>query len=382
MGPLVDPLALPSGGSSGSTISCDAADCSTPPAILGADDAFDGTATERTFVPVQSFHNDVVALADEYGALVESYRYDVLGGVNVMSPANPNPWGAGAISNGLGRSANGNTMLWAGAHWSSDLGLYDMRLRQYDPALGVFLSRDPLGYVDSFDEWLCAGGDSLNLWDAFGLASGPQGGAGVQHLRFEPMEIERRDTYQQRGPFVVRRPSERRTIVATLEDPDDIPMWVARFLRPPDILFTNLDNLRDRLDEELGPYGVTEELRIVTHGDPGVVILRYRDPEFDGVSQEPGISAGSLNDPETLEELEALAPYIAPTGRLVLSSCYTSSREDGRALQLGLSEVFGVEVVGSNSAQVIPQILIGTVTSCRDGECDREIVEPPEGWDE
>src|SRR5690606_19636775 len=78
---------------------------------------------------------------------------------------------AGDVAAGAGepRSTYGNTMLWAGAHWRPELRLYHMRARQYDPAQGVFLSPDPLGYVDSFDEWLFAGGDPFWGWDPYGL---------------------------------------------------------------------------------------------------------------------------------------------------------------------------------------------------------------------
>jgi len=50
-----------------------------------------------------------------------------------------------------------------------------MRARRYDPYQGVFLSPDPLGYVDSFDEWLYAAGDPFNLWDPWGLKAGSNG---------------------------------------------------------------------------------------------------------------------------------------------------------------------------------------------------------------
>jgi RHS repeat-associated protein len=44
-------------------------------------------------------------------------------------------------------------VLFAGAHWDADLGLYYVRHRWYDPYLGRFVSRDPIGM------W----GDGLNL---------------------------------------------------------------------------------------------------------------------------------------------------------------------------------------------------------------------------
>ena len=43
------------------------------------------------------------------------------------------------------------------------------RNRWYDPHLRIWASPDPLGYVDSYDLWLYAGGDPLNGFDPFGL---------------------------------------------------------------------------------------------------------------------------------------------------------------------------------------------------------------------
>jgi RHS repeat-associated protein len=46
-------------------------------------------------------------------------------------------------------SAFGNTTLFQGRLWVPELGLYYYRARWYDPILGDFLERDPLGPVDS-----------------------------------------------------------------------------------------------------------------------------------------------------------------------------------------------------------------------------------------
>ena len=129
--------------------------------------------TSATFFLAQAFRNDTLALLDADGALVEAYRYGLHGEVEVLQPVagawNVDRVGRCSSDTGACASTYGNTLLWSGAHWRAGVGLYDLRARQYDPRQGVFLSPDPLGYVDSFYEWLYAGGDPFNAWDPFGL---------------------------------------------------------------------------------------------------------------------------------------------------------------------------------------------------------------------
>lgn len=67
----------------------------------------------------------------------------------------------------------------SGAWRSSRTGLVYMRNRWYAPALGRFISRDPLGYIDAWDSYAFVGMDPINRWDPFGLASeGFAGGGG------------------------------------------------------------------------------------------------------------------------------------------------------------------------------------------------------------
>jgi len=61
--------------------------------------------------------------------------------------------------------------------YDSDLGLYYLRARYYNPATGRFLSRDPNDGVPtdpaSLHKYMYAGGDPVNAWDPSGRATIP-----------------------------------------------------------------------------------------------------------------------------------------------------------------------------------------------------------------
>jgi len=66
-------------------------------------------------------------------------------------------------------SAFGNTTLFQGRLWVPELGLYSYRARWYDPELGDFLERDPLGPVDSPNLYQALGRNPINITDPQGL---------------------------------------------------------------------------------------------------------------------------------------------------------------------------------------------------------------------
>jgi len=59
-----------------------------------------------------------------------------------------------------------------GEQYDSDLGLYYLRARYYNPGTGRFLSRDPLDgdatQPATLHRYLYVGGDPVNLWDPRG----------------------------------------------------------------------------------------------------------------------------------------------------------------------------------------------------------------------
>jgi len=68
-----------------------------------------------------------------------------------------------------------NPSYYRGEQYDSDLGLYYLRARYYNPATGRFMSRDPLdGSAKdpaSLHKYLYADGDPVNGWDPTGRAA-------------------------------------------------------------------------------------------------------------------------------------------------------------------------------------------------------------------
>ena len=60
----------------------------------------------------------------------------------------------------------------AGQQYDQQTGLYYMRARYYDPALGRFLSEDPIGIAGGLNLYAYAGNDPVNQWDPTGLSAG------------------------------------------------------------------------------------------------------------------------------------------------------------------------------------------------------------------
>ena len=77
----------------------------------------------------------IAHLTTASGTMAESYTYD--------------PFGTPTIKNASGivipSSALGNPFLFTAREWDSETALYFYRARYYKPAIGRFLSRDPLG---------------------------------------------------------------------------------------------------------------------------------------------------------------------------------------------------------------------------------------------
>ncbi|AQQ10446.1 Cell wall-associated polypeptide CWBP200 [Sedimentisphaera cyanobacteriorum] len=69
----------------------------------------------------------------------------------------------------LDESAVGNLYMFAGRRYDSESGLYYCRARYYNPALGVFHSRDPLAYIDSINLYAYCTNNPVNFVDPWGL---------------------------------------------------------------------------------------------------------------------------------------------------------------------------------------------------------------------
>src|SRR5208283_708070 len=93
-------------------------------------------------------------LTDLNAVVTDNYNYDAFG--NLLSSPGPTP----------------NNYLYRGEQYDSDLGLYYLRARYYNPQTGRLLSRDPKdGYIGepaTLHKYLYAGGDPINLIDPRG----------------------------------------------------------------------------------------------------------------------------------------------------------------------------------------------------------------------
>ncbi len=104
----------------------------------GGDLGITGSGLGRRLYAIQDANWNVVAVADTSGAVVERYTYTAYGQVEVR-----NPDFSSATNN---QSAFAWTVLYTGRDLDMETGLQYNRARYYDPALGTFVSTDPLGY--------------------------------------------------------------------------------------------------------------------------------------------------------------------------------------------------------------------------------------------
>ena len=61
-----------------------------------------------------------------------------------------------------------NPYMFTGRRFDEETGIYHYRARQYDPAIGRFLQRDPLGYYDSMNLYEYAVSSPVNYIDPLG----------------------------------------------------------------------------------------------------------------------------------------------------------------------------------------------------------------------
>jgi len=112
-------------------------------------------------------HN-VVKLTDNTGAVVESYDYGDYG--------QPEFYDASGALLDVSESPFGNPYLFTGRRWDEELGYYYFRNRYMDPALGRFVSRDPIGLwgdaANLGNGYTYAASNPWSLVDPLGLKSG------------------------------------------------------------------------------------------------------------------------------------------------------------------------------------------------------------------
>jgi RHS repeat-associated protein len=110
------------------------------------------------------YHHDglgnTIAITNGNAEVLERYSYDVFGRVNVVDAS---------TGNSIPQSAHGVRHFYTGHDFQAELGLILTHYRAYDPRLGRWLSRDPIGENGGVNLYGYVGNGPVNAVDPLGL---------------------------------------------------------------------------------------------------------------------------------------------------------------------------------------------------------------------
>ena len=126
-------------------------------------------AVARGAARVYDWNNRAAAATNSTGAIVEAYDTDAYGNTLIFTAPDPSGnW----FSSGATQSAFGaNEIIFCGYRFDPETILYHVRNRTYGPALGRWIQRDPLWYVDGENLYEYVEGLASGAADPFGLAA-------------------------------------------------------------------------------------------------------------------------------------------------------------------------------------------------------------------
>ncbi|MCG8448857.1 MAG: hypothetical protein MI725_04650, partial [Pirellulales bacterium] len=130
---------------------------------LLTDELFDGSGQQlaETYWAATDHLGSVHQLLDGVGAVVEHREYDSFGAIDQVFSA---------LGYDVGTIGLQSDVAHAGRFWDDDVQLYQNRARWYDPAIGRFISEDPIGFADGPNVYRYAGNDPVNFVDPTGLS--------------------------------------------------------------------------------------------------------------------------------------------------------------------------------------------------------------------
>ena len=141
----------------------------------------------------------ITALNDQNGYVVRKYDYDSFGN---MKPE---------------QRQTGQPYTYTAREWDDETGLYYYRARYYDPAIGRFITRDPIGFKGGMNLYSYVQNNPVNFKDAKGLS--PAVDPNDPFQRYEPLE----ETIRKLKDYY--RKKARRELVRKCVDKIDYAIW-------------------------------------------------------------------------------------------------------------------------------------------------------------
>jgi RHS repeat-associated protein len=279
--------------------------------LLGVVDGFGAGATHYVH---QGGERSVFALSGDNG-LAEGYLYNAFGTMRVFD-ANGQPRSTSAL---------GMRVLYQGQLYDPALAMYAMGAREYSPALGRFLSPDPIGFDGGDNFYAFAAGMPLTRIDPTGMASQEAIDDSATKLVTESalnvgaLSIdEEEEATLEMAPWAAPQPEleDIPDLTAHLEEFDDEPTVVTGTMPTP---LTPVEEAADTTPFELNSP-VTEPLNEVLDedaahgansgdlGGPG----RPTDPSFGAQGPQYNTLSGHGFWDEAATEEE---PWIMPEGK-------------------------------------------------------------------
>ncbi|MEM6258611.1 MAG: RHS repeat-associated core domain-containing protein [Planctomycetota bacterium] len=120
--------------------------------------------------PIGDLHYRTAALAASDGDIIETYDYDAYGNTLIFPCKGPDGCTTWKTTDNQTVPDPLCNYLYQGRYYDPETGLYDFRARAYHPELGIFLQRDPLGYVDGMNLYQFEGGMPTEALDPEGEA--------------------------------------------------------------------------------------------------------------------------------------------------------------------------------------------------------------------
>jgi len=143
--------------------------------VMDVDTDSDGSCVDSGGSARYFYHQNtlfsVCAVTDSTGKIVEAYEYDPYGRHVLLRDGNSDGrvnFNSTDIRLAMGASAIGNPCTFTGQRFEPETGLHYYKNRYYSSSQGRFISRDPIGYGDSFLLYQYCAGNPIDRTDPEG----------------------------------------------------------------------------------------------------------------------------------------------------------------------------------------------------------------------